>query len=111
MQDKVLQPDLIETRPGCVASALCILGNKWTALIIKELSEGRVRFSTLEQSLQGISPRTLSQRLHDMEQEGLITKQSFAEMPPRVEYTLTNKGRALLPVLKSMADWGSKYHN
>jgi DNA-binding HxlR family transcriptional regulator len=110
MQDRVLEQDEIESRPGCVASALCILGNKWTALIVKELSEGRVRFSTLEQSLKGISPRTLSQRLDGMEQEGLITKQSFAESPPRVEYTLTSKGRELLPVLKSMAEWGSKYH-
>ncbi len=69
-----------------------------------------MRFSTLEDSLKGISPRTLSQRLDDMELNGLITKQSFAETPPRVEYTLTNKGRELLPVLKSMAEWGNKYH-
>jgi len=110
MQVKVSKQDEIENRPGCVASALCILGNKWTALIVKELSEGHVRFSTLEHTLTGISPRTLSQRLDDMEQEGLITKQSFAETPPRVEYTLTSKGRDLLPILKSMAEWGSRYH-
>jgi DNA-binding HxlR family transcriptional regulator len=110
MQTKVLKQDEIESRPGCVASALAILGNRWTALIVKELSEGCARFSVLEQSLKGISPRTLSQRLDDMEQEGLITKKSFAEVPPRVEYTLTKKGTELLPILKSMGEWGSKYH-
>ncbi len=110
MQAKVLKQDEIECRPGCVASALVILGNKWTALIVKELSGGCARFSALEHSLKGISPRTLSGRLDDMEQDGLITKKSFAETPPRVEYTLTKKGNELLPILKSMADWGSKYH-
>ncbi len=110
MQAKVLTDTEIENRPGCVAAALAILGNKWTALIVKELSEGCARFSTLEQALKGISPRTLSQRLDDMEHCGLITKKSFAEVPPRVEYTLTTKGRDLLPTLKSMAAWGDKYH-
>src|SRR4051794_2088575 len=109
MQAKVLTDNEIETTPGCVAVALAILGNKWTALIVKELSEGCARFSALEHALPGISPRTLSQRLDMMEHCGLITKKSFAEVPPRVEYTLTKKGRDLLPVLKSMADWGAKY--
>lgn len=110
MQVKVINEQEIETRPGCVAAALAILGNKWTALIVKELSEGCARFSTLEHALKGISPRTLSQRLDEMEHCGLITKKSFAEMPPRVEYRLTRKGRDLLPILRSMADWGNKYH-
>jgi DNA-binding HxlR family transcriptional regulator len=65
----------------------------------------------LEHALSGISPRTLSQRLDDMEHCGLITKKSFAEVPPRVEYTLTQKGKDLLPILKSMGDWGEKYFN
>jgi DNA-binding HxlR family transcriptional regulator len=109
MQAKVLRASEIETKPGCVASALIILGNKWTALIVKEMSEGCIRFSTLQNKLTGISPRTLSQRLDEMEEEGLITKKSFAEVPPRVEYTLTQKGKDLIPILKSMADWGDKY--
>lgn len=108
MQQKVLGTD-IENRPGCIAAALCILGNKWTALIIKELYNAPSRFSQLEKSLPGISPRTLSQRLDDMEDSGLVTKQSFAEVPPRVEYTLTDKGRELIPILKSMAAWGDKH--
>ena len=108
MQDIVLKE--IEKRPGCVAAALLILGNKWTALIVKELSEGCARFSELEAALKGISPRTLSQRLDEMQSCGLITKESFAEVPPRVEYKLTKKGRDLLPILHSMAEWGDKYH-
>ena len=109
MQVKAIQALEIESRPGCVAAALGILGNRWTALIVKELSEGCARFSTLECALKGISPRTLSQRLDDMEQMKLITKKTFAEMPPRVEYTLTPKGKDLLPILRSMAEWGNKY--
>lgn len=99
----------IEQKAGCVQDTLEILGNKWTGLIIKELSEGCRRFSTLEQALPGISPRTLSGRLDDLEQAKIITKKSFAEVPPRVEYTLTAKGTDLIPILKSMADWGLKY--
>jgi len=111
MQDIVLKNTEIERRPGCVAVALAILGNKWTALIVKELSEGCARFSELQSALKGISPRTLSQRLDSMEQCKLITKKSFAEVPPRVEYSLTKKGRDLIPILHSMAEWGDKYHN
>lgn len=109
MQDKVLQSSEIESRPGCVVAALEILGNRWTALIVKELSEGCARFSTLECALKGISPRTLSQRLDYMQEMKLITKKSFNEVPPRVEYTLTKKGQDLLPILRSMAEWGGKY--
>lgn len=109
MQTKVIKEHKIEKRPGCVAAALAIVGNKWTALIVKELSEGCARFSGLQAALPGISPRTLSQRLDEMEHCGLITKKTYAEVPPRVEYTLTAKGRDLLPILESMADWGAKY--
>jgi DNA-binding HxlR family transcriptional regulator len=111
MQDIVIDSTEIERRPGCVAAALVILGNKWTALIVKELSEGCARFSELQASLKSISPRTLSQRLDEMEHCKLITKKSFAEVPPRVEYTLTQKGNDLLPILASMAEWGDKYHS
>jgi len=110
MQVKVLDNTLIERRPGCVAQALSVIGDKWTALVVKELSDGCARFSTLQAALPGISPRTLSQRLDEMEQNKLITKKSFAEVPPRVEYTLTQKGRDLLPILESMAAWGDKYY-
>jgi DNA-binding HxlR family transcriptional regulator len=109
MQDIVINNSKIEKRPGCVAVALCVVGNKWTALIVMELSKGPARFSVLEHTLAGISPRTLSQRLDYLQERKLITKTAFAEVPPRVEYALTNKGKDLLPILKSMADWGEKY--
>lgn len=102
--------DKIESKPGCVAGALCVMGNKWTPLIIKELAIGPSRFSLLEQKLSGISPRTLSQRLDDLEQWQIITKKSYSTMPPRIDYQLTEKGQDLIPILKSMAEWGRKYY-
>lgn len=101
---------LIETKTGCLANALSILGNKWSALILRDLVGGPKRFGELERSLAGISPRTLSQRLDDLEACGVISKKSFAEMPPRVEYTLTAKGIDFVPALQQMAEWGAKYY-
>lgn len=103
------KPTKLERKDGCISCAANILGSKWTALILRDLTSGPKRFCEFEQSLKGISPRTLSQRLDDLEQEGVITKKSFAEVPPRVEYTLTSKGEDLVPILKSMAAWGLKY--
>lgn len=100
----------IEEKEGCLANALSILGNKWSALILRDLSEGPRRFSELEKSLKGISPRTLSQRLDDLEACGIITKQAFAEVPPRVEYTITQKGLEFIPALQKLAAWGAKYY-
>jgi len=109
MQDIVQESQKIESHPGCVAVALCVLGNKWTALIVNELYNKPRRFSELEHALTGISPRTLSQRLDELEADKMITKQSFAEVPPRVVYTLTKKGQDLAPILRGMAEWGEKY--
>jgi DNA-binding HxlR family transcriptional regulator len=103
-------PKKLETKDGCIASALQIVGNKWTALILRDLYDGAKRFGELEKSLHGISPRTLSQRLDDLERCGIVTKESFNEMPPRTEYTLTQKGRDLVPALQQMAAWGNKYY-
>jgi DNA-binding HxlR family transcriptional regulator len=89
---------------------MAIIGNKWTALILRDLSTGAKRFGELEKSVTGINPRTLSQRLDDLESHGIITRQAFAEVPPRCEYDLTDKGRDLVPVLKQMATWGKKYY-
>lgn len=100
----------IESKEGCLASALTVLGNKWSALILRDLVSGSRRFSEFERSLQGISPRTLSQRLDDLEACGIITKKSFIETPPRVEYTLTQKGNDIIPALQQMAQWGEKYY-
>ena len=101
----------IEPQVGCIAAAMEIIGNKWTALILRDLFAGPKRFCEFEKSVGTINPRTLSQRLDDLEQHGIITKKSYAEVPPRIEYTLTKKGEDLLPILEKMAAWGTKYHN
>jgi DNA-binding HxlR family transcriptional regulator len=79
---------------------------KWTLLLIRDLAEGRTRFCELERSLAGISPRTLSLRLRALEEEGIVERQTFPEVPPRVEYALTEKGRALVPLIEQMRAYG-----
>jgi DNA-binding HxlR family transcriptional regulator len=101
----------LEPTSGCIAAAMEIIGNKWTALILRDLYTGPKRFCELEKSVGKINPRTLSQRLDDLEAHGIITKQSFAEVPPRIEYTLTDKGKDLAPILKQMATWGNKHYS
>jgi DNA-binding HxlR family transcriptional regulator len=101
----------IESKVGCIASAMEIVGNKWTALILRDLFDSPRRFSELEKSVGNINPRTLSQRLDDLESHGIITRESFAEVPPRTVYTLTKKGLDLLPILQQMASWGTKYYS
>ena len=100
----------IESKDGCLAGCMEIIGNKWTALILRDLAKGPQRFGELEKSIHGMSPRTLSQRLDDLEHHNIIAKQTFAEAPPRIEYSLTSKGKDLIPVLKQMATWGDKYY-
>lgn len=99
----------LEPKVGCIAATMQIIGNKWTALILRDLFESPKRFCELENSVGHINPRTLSQRLDDLEDFGIITKQAFAEVPPRVVYTLTTKGQDLLPILQQMAAWGIKH--
>ena len=95
---------------GCpVARTAEIIGNKWTPLIVRDLARGRRRFSELERSLTGISPKTLSDRLKRLEEAGVVARACFAEVPPRVEYSLTAKGFALLPVIESMRAFGSAW--
>ena len=90
--------------PVC-ATAEIVCG-KWTLLLVRDLSEGNSRFCELERSLAGISPRTLSLRLRALEEEGIVRRTTYAEIPPRVEYALTEKGEALLPIIESMRDYG-----
>lgn len=91
--------------PVCrTADLVC---GKWTILLIRDLAEGRSRFCELERSLNGISPRTLSLRLRSLEEEGIVERRTYPEVPPRVEYVLTEKGRALLPIIESMRSYGS----
>ncbi len=86
-----------------------IVCGKWTLLVIRDLAEGRSRFCELERSLQGISPRTLSLRLRALEEEGVVERQTFPEVPPRVEYALTDKGRALVPLIEDMRAYGLQW--
>src|SRR2546427_10559319 len=95
-----------DTCPVC-ATAEIVCG-KWTLLLVRDLSEGRSRFCELERSLAGISPRTLSLRLRALEEEGIVERHTYAEVPPRVEYQLTAKGRDLLPVIESMRADGTR---
>jgi DNA-binding HxlR family transcriptional regulator len=96
-----------ETCPVC-ATADIICG-KWTILVIRDLAEGRTRFCELERSLEGISPRTLSLRLRELEAQGIVARETFPEVPPRVEYSLTTKGRALLPLIEDMRRYGREW--
>jgi DNA-binding HxlR family transcriptional regulator len=100
----------LEPKGSCIASAMEIIGNKWTALILYDLSSGPRRFSELEKSVGKINPRTLSQRLDDLEDHEIITKRAYAEVPPRIEYSLTKKGEDLMPVLRAMSAWGDVYY-
>ncbi len=97
----------IEESIGCpVAKTAEIIGNRWTPLILRDLEQGERRFSELAKSLHGISPKTLSERLKRLEDSGVIERECFAEVPPRVEYSLTDKGHALLPVIECMRSFG-----
>jgi DNA-binding HxlR family transcriptional regulator len=96
-----------DTCPVCrTAEIVC---GKWTLLVIRDLADGRSRFCELERSLQGISPRTLSLRLRALEEAGIVARQTFPEVPPRVEYALTDKGRALVPLIEDMRSYGRQW--
>jgi DNA-binding HxlR family transcriptional regulator len=100
----------IHAAPTCsVAGAAEIVGSKWTVLIVHDLSEGPRRFTQLEAACGGISPRTLSERLDMLEQEGYLVRRSYPESPPRVEYELTEKGEALLPIIEEMRRFGHAF--
>lgn len=92
-----------------VACTAEILSRKWTILIIRDLATDVKRFNQLERSLQGISPKTLSERLRSLQEEGIIVRQTFAEAPPRVEYSLTEKGCALVSIIESMRSYGLRW--
>src|ERR1700744_3017368 len=85
-----------------------IVCGKWTLLIVRDLAEGRARFCELERSLGGISPRTLSLRLRALEEEGIVARHTYPEVPPRVEYALTVKGEALVPLIEDMPRSGPR---
>ena len=95
------------TCPVCATAD--IIAGKWTILIIRDLAAGPNRFCELERSLTGISPRTLSLRLRALEEQGLVERHTHSEVPPRVEYSLTEKGQALAPLIEDMRRYGREW--
>lgn len=99
--------DVGTEQEGCpIEKTLQVIGKKWMVLIIRDLLQGPRRFTDLLRSLGRISPKTLSERLKEMEEKGVASRRAYAEVPPRVEYSLTERGRSLAGILQAMADWG-----
>ena len=96
--------------PVCpVETTLMLIGDKWKVLILRDLLRGTMRFGELKKSLGQVSQKVLTAQLRDMEAKGLLTRTVYAEVPPRVEYSLTETGRSLRPVLDAMWAWGEGY--
>ena len=96
--------------PACpVETTLMLIGDKWKVLILRDLMNGTMRFGELKKSIGTVSQKVLTAQLRDMEEKGLLTRKVYAEVPPRVEYTLTETGYSLKPVLDAMQTWGAEY--
>lgn len=96
--------------PACpVETTLMLIGDKWKVLILRDLMNGTMRFGELKKSIGHVSQKVLTSQLRDMEAKGLLTRKVYAEVPPRVEYTLTETGLSLKPVLDTMVAWGKNY--
>ena len=99
-----------KTLPACpVEATLTLIGDRWKVLILRDLMEGTRRFGELKKSLGSITQKVLTANLRQMEDTGLLTRKVYAEVPPRVEYTLTDTGYSLRPVLDAIAAWGAEY--
>lgn len=96
--------------PACpVEITLSLMADKWKFLIIRDLLTGTKRFGELQKSIGGVSQKVLTNNLRQMEKSGLINRKVYAEVPPKVEYSLTNLGKSLKPILDSMVNWGENY--
>ena len=96
--------------PACpVETTLTLISDKWKVLILRDLLSGTKRFGELKKSIGHVTQKVLTAQLRDMEAKGLLTRKVYAEVPPRVEYTLTETGYSLKPILDSMVDWGTNY--
>ena len=96
--------------PACpVETTLMLIGDKWKVLILRDLMPGTKRFSELKKSIGSVSQKVLTAQLRDMEEKGLVHRQVYAEVPPRVEYSLTELGQSLKPILDAMQMWGECY--
>lgn len=101
---------MIKEIPACpVEMTLMLIGDRWKVLILRDLMTGTKRFGELKKSIGRITQKVLTSNLRDMEENGLLTRKVYAEVPPRVEYTLTETGYSLKPILNSMVEWGEKY--
>lgn len=99
-----------ETLPPCpVETTLLLIGNKWKVLILRDLMDGTKRFGELKRSIGSVSQKVLTQQLRAMESDGLVHREVYAEVPPRVEYSLTELGESLKPILDAMLNWGMDY--
>lgn len=99
-----------ETLPACpVETTLTLISNKWKVLILRDLMPGTKRFGELKKSVGNVSQKVLTAQLREMEDSGLLTRTVYPEVPPRVEYTLTDLGRSLKPILDAMQSWGEAY--
>lgn len=100
----------IKQLPACpVETTLMLIGDKWKVLILRDLLPGTKRFGELKKSIGSVSQKVLTAQLRAMEAKGLVSRKVYAEVPPRVEYSLTDLGRSLSPILKAMAEWGEYY--
>ena len=96
--------------PACpVETTLMLIGNKWKVLILRDLLPGKKRFGELKKSIGSVSQKVLTAQLRDMESNGLVTRTVYPEVPPRVEYALTELGQSLKPILDAMWNWGEEY--
>lgn len=98
-----------ELPPCPVETTLMLIGDKWKVLILRDLRSGTKRFGELKKSVTGISQKVLTSNLRAMEEDGLLTREVFPEVPPRVEYTLTALGQSMSPILDAMAEWGEAF--
>lgn len=101
---------IIKELPACpVETTLTLIGDKWKVLILRDLISGTRRFGELKKSIGSVSQKVLTAKLRDMEESGLVNRKVYAEVPPRVEYSLTETGKSLEPVLDAMKNWGEDY--
>ena len=105
--EEIKQKDQI---PACpVETTLTLIGSKWKVLILRDLIDGKKRFGELKRSVGKVTQKVLTAQLREMETDGLITRTVYAEVPPRVEYELTELGKSLRPILDSLQAWGTEY--
>lgn len=102
----------VKELPACpVETTLTLIGDKWKVLILRDLLTGTKRFGELKKSVGNVSQKVLTSQLRDMEESGLVNRKVYAEVPPRVEYSLTKLGKSLNPILDAMKCWGEDYKN